>query len=289
MSITKPIVVGVDGSAPALDAVRWAAREALQRRLGLHVVHAWGMPGIHYGSGVPLPASVFDTLEQDATRVLGEAVETARSFAPKLSVTGEMPYEPPVPCLVERSRTAGMIVLGSSGRGGFVGMLAGSTAVGVSAHGRCPVAVIRGTEHDGPIVVGVDGSAVGEPAIALAFDEAAEHDAPLVAVHAWSDFEYDSFHGSPHYFGDTDTFAEEQQRLLAESLAGYQEKYPDVPVERVIVGDRPRHQLLLWSERARLVVVGSRGRGGFRDLLLGSTSQALIHHAKCPVLITRGG
>lgn len=289
MGITNPITVGVDGSASALDAVRWAAQEALRRRLGLRVLHAWGMSGIHYGSGIPMPASVFDTLQQDATQVLEEAVETARSLSPKLSVTGEMPYEPPVLCLVERSRTAGLIVLGSTGRGGFVGMLAGSTAVGVSAHSRCPVAVIRGTEREGPVVVGVDGSPAGEPAVALAFDEAAEHDVPLVAVHAWADLEYDSFYGSPRYFGDTDTFAEEEQRLLSESLAGYQEKYPDVAVERVIVRDRPRHQLLLWSERARMVVVGSRGRGGFRGLLLGSTSQALIHHAKCPVLITRSG
>lgn len=287
MASTDSIVVGVDGSAAALEAVRWAAGQARRRGLGLRVVHAWGMSGL-YAGGTPLPASVFEVIEEEAKRVLGTALETARNAEPGLFVTGDLSHEPPVPHLAGLSRSASMIVLGSSGRGGFTGMLAGSTAVAVSAHARCPVAVIRGTEHDGPVVVGVDGSPAGEPAIALAFDEAALLDRPLVAVHAWSDVAYDSFSGVSRDFGETSAFAEAEHRLLAESLAGYQEKYPDVSVRRVVVKDRPRHQLLEWSQRARLIVVGSRGRGGFRGLLLGSTSQALIHHSACPVLITRG-
>ncbi|HET6503932.1 MAG TPA: universal stress protein [Amycolatopsis sp.] len=288
MPTTNSIVAGVDGSDNALTAVRWAAAQARRRGLGLRIVHAWGVTGAYYGGGLPLPAALFDILEEDSKRVLAQAVDLARTEAPGLTVVGEMPHEAPIPVLVDESRSARMVVLSSTGRGGFAGMLAGSTAVAVSVHARCPVAVIRGAERAGPVVVGADGSPEGEPALALGFEEASSRAAPLVAVHAWSDFEYDSFYGSSRYFADSGTFADEEELLLAESLAGWQEKYPDVPVERVLVKDRPRQVLLEWSRRARLLVVGSRGRGGFRGLLLGSTSQALIHHAHCPVLITRG-
>jgi nucleotide-binding universal stress UspA family protein len=287
MAITNSIVVGVDGSASALAAARWAAHEARRRHLDVRVVHAWGMTGVYYGAGIGMPSAVYEQLEQVATRVLTDAVEAVRQAAPGIAVVGEMPPEPAIPTLVGRSRTARMVVVGSKGRGGFAGMLAGSTAVGVTSHARCPVAVIRGEEHDGPVVVGVDCSRAGEPAIGLAFEEASGHGAPLVAIHAWTDCEYDSAYGTARYFAEADTFSGEEERLLAASLAGWQEKYPDVQVERVIAKDRPRHQLLQWSDQARLIVVGSRGRGGFRGLLLGSTSQALIHHSNCPVLVVR--
>jgi nucleotide-binding universal stress UspA family protein len=289
MATTNVIVAGVDGSESALNATRWAAAEAKRRGLDLRVVHVWGVTGGYYGGGLPLPASVVDALEQDAQRVLDEAVATARETEPDLAVTGEMPCLAPIPHLVELSRTARMIVLGSTGRGGFTGMLLGSTAVAVSAHAHCPVAVIRGQEHSGPVVVGIDGSAASEPAIEVAFDEASQREVPLVALHVWSDLDYDSAFGSTRYLAGGEGLGEEEQRVLAESLAGWQEKYPDVVVQRVVVRDRARDQLLEWSKRAALVVVGCRGRGGFRGLLLGSTSQALIHHAECPVLVTRAG
>lgn len=288
MATTNVIVVGVDGSESALNAARWAAKEAKRRGLGLRVVHVWGVTGGYYGGGLPLPADIFDALEQEAHRVLNQAVDAAREAEPELAVTGDSPCLAPISHLVELSRTARMIVLGSTGRGGFAGMLLGSTAVAVSTHAHCPVAVIRGEEHHGPVVVGIDGSQVGMPAIEAAFDEAAQRKVPLVALHVWSDFDYDSAFGSTRYLAGGEGLDEEEQRVLAESLAGWQEKYPDVVVQRVVVRDRPRDQLLDWSKRAALVVVGCRGRGGFRGLLLGSTSQALIHHAECPVLVTRG-
>ncbi|HKS48346.1 MAG TPA: universal stress protein [Amycolatopsis sp.] len=288
MAVGNSVVVGVDGSDTALEAVRWAAAEARLRRLRVDILYAWGITAAHYGDGIPLPANVFDVFEESARRVLAEAVEVARREAPDVRAEAENTGEPPIPMLVSRSRRARMIVLGSTGRGGFAGMLAGSTAVAVSTHAHCPVAVIRGARRDGPVVLGVDGSPAGEPAVALAFEEASQRNVPLVAVHAWSDFDLDSVYGSPRYTGDSRTFAEDERRLLAEVLAGWQEKYPDVSVERVVRKDRPRHELLKASGSAQLVVVGSRGRGGFRGLLLGSTSQALIHHADCPVLITRG-
>jgi nucleotide-binding universal stress UspA family protein len=167
-------------------------------------------------------------------------------------------------------------------------MLVGSPAVSVAAHGECPVVVVRAGDDgvirtEGPVVAGVDGSPTSIRALGAAFDEASWRGARLVAVHSWQDSDY-----VPEYVAlGAEPAEEERARVLAESLAGWQEKYPDVEVERVVVKDRPRHQLLERSATAQLVVVGSRGRGGFKGLLLGSTSQALVYHAGCPVLVVR--
>jgi nucleotide-binding universal stress UspA family protein len=286
------IVAGVDGSGAATLAVRWAALEAAQRNIGLHLAHAFDpMAGGSYGAGLPVPSTVFDELEHVGERMLGAAAEAAHQVSAGLVVTTQMVMESPVPLLVELSRTARMIVLGSSGRGGFTGMLAGSTAVSVAPHAGCPVVVVRGREGDnglptdGPVVVGVDRSPASERALAVAFDEASWRNAPLVAVHSWRDSDYVTASPIDDALTEWASAEVEQQRLVAECLAGWQEKFPDVNVKRVVVKDRPRHQLLLWTARAQLIVVGSRGRGGFRGLLLGSTSQAPIHHAQCSVLI----
>ncbi|MFI5611596.1 universal stress protein [Amycolatopsis sp. NPDC051903] len=140
---------------------------------------------------------------------------------------------------------------------------------------------------DGPVVAGVDCTSNSEAAVAVAFEEASFRRVPLVAVHAWNDVTYDSTGGSARLVPHREPIEPAQERLLAQRLAGWQEKFPEVEVHRALVRDRPQHALLTESERAQLVVVGSRGRGGFAGMLLGSTSQALIQHASCPVLVVR--
>ncbi|HKS49136.1 MAG TPA: universal stress protein [Amycolatopsis sp.] len=283
------VVVGVDGSDVAHEALRWAAREAVARRAPLHLIYAFNPPAAFYGGGLPAPQRFYDDLELAGKRLLEQALAAAREVSGDLVVTAEMPSGPPVPVLVEASRKARLIVLGASGRGGFAGMLVGSTAVGVSAHAHCATVIVRGetARAGGPVVVGVDGSPVSERAIAAAFEAAARCDAPLVAVHAFSDGDFGGVYGTVPFLVDGSEIEQQEQRLLAECLAGRREKYPDVLLEQVTVKDGPRPLLLDWARRARLVVVGSRGRGGFAGLLLGSTSQALIHHAGCPVMIVR--
>ncbi|MEU0465222.1 universal stress protein [Amycolatopsis sp. NPDC006131] len=285
------VVVGIDGSEESLRAVRWAARTARVRHEPLHLVYAFAPLAGAYGAGLPVRQSAYEELLRAGRTMLEDAVRTARETAgEKVRITSDMPNDPPAPVLLDRARRARMVVLGCSGTGGFTGMLAGSTTVQVSAHAACPVAVIRGRDTDeGPVVVGVDGSPGGERALEMAFEEACWRNAPLVAVHAWSDDEFTAYYATMPLAVNWAEVEADEHRVLAERLAGWQEKYPDVQVERVVVRDRPRHQLLSWSTRAQLVVVGSRGRGGFSGLLLGSTSQALIHHAQCPVMIVRPG
>jgi nucleotide-binding universal stress UspA family protein len=290
---SRRIVVGVDGSSASRDAVRWAAATAAGHNLELHVVHALQLAELYYGGGMAGTGDLFNVVRQDADRVVQDAVAVARSVREDLTITTDCPVESPGSLLIDLSRDARMVVVGHTGRGGFVGMLVGATASVVAAHAYCPVAVIRGREGTGvvpdvgPVVVGIDGSPIGEQAIETAFAEASCRAVPLIAVHVWSDVTYDDTHGTARLIKEWKSLEEGEERVLAERLAGWQEKYPAVLVRRELVRDRPRHALLDWSATAQLVVVGSRGRGGIRGMLLGSTSQSLVQHAQCPVLVVR--
>ncbi|BCJ35229.1 hypothetical protein Athai_27320 [Actinocatenispora thailandica] len=157
----------------------------------------------------------------------------------------------------------------------------------VAAHAASPVVVVpprgEGDGH-GPVVVGVDGSELSESAVAFAFEAASFRDAELVAVSAW---QVPAGLDLVPMQVNVDQFGDDQDRALAESLAGYQERYPDVRVRRQVSMGSAAQVLLEAAADAQLVVVGSRGRGGFKGLLLGSVSQSVLHNASCPVAIIK--
>ncbi|UOZ02999.1 universal stress protein [Amycolatopsis sp. WQ 127309] len=289
----RTVVVGVDGSGASMAAVAWAAKVASARHLELEIVHGLRSTELRHDDGMAGTDVLFDAVRQDGDRVVAGSRKVAASIDEDLVVTAKTPAESPAPLLVGLSRQARMVVVGASGSGGFTGMLLGTTAATLVDHAHSPVAVIRGrhgTAHvpeSGPVVVGVDGSATSELAIAAAFEEASFRGAPLVAVHAWSDVTYEDFYGAVRIMPQWESAREDEERLLAQRLAGWQEKYPDVGIRRVLCRDRPRHALLEAAQTAQLVVAGNRGRGGFAGMLLGSTSQALVQHAACTVLVVR--
>lgn len=289
--MTGPVLVGVDGSLSAENAVRWAARTALVRRLQLRLVHA--VPRITAYTPVTVPRSFEEALKDQGRQWLEQGAVLARQEAPGVEVATDLLDGVPAAVLVDLSRSARMVVLGSRGLGGFTGLLVGSVAVTLAAHGHCPVVVVRGDPLDapppetGPVVVGVDGTAASEAAVAFAFDEASRWDTPLVAVHSWNDAVSDALWGLAAVFVDWEAIEADGQQLLAQRLAGWQEQYPDVSVRQVVTRGAAARALLDQAGGARLVVVGSRGRGGVRGMLLGSTSQALLHHAPCPVVVVR--
>ncbi|HWC84058.1 MAG TPA: universal stress protein [Pseudonocardiaceae bacterium] len=291
----SPIVVGVDGSHAAIQAAQWAAAEAAHRSAPLLLVHVVTVPASSYTGGLGLTTGYYEGLEEQGRKFLTETKAQLADAFPGLDVRTALDTGDPVGTLVEHSRGARLLVLGSRGLGGVTGILAGSTAVGMVAYGHCPVAVVRGrTEHQqppasGPVVVGVDGTRASDTAVELAFEEASIRGAQLVAVHTWVEFSSDSAYAYARQFvRDWSEVEEHEKELLATGLAGWQQKYPDVPVRRVVVRDRPVRQLLAHAADAQLMVVGSRGHGGFAGMLLGSTSQALIYHAPCPLLVVRG-
>ncbi|MFD3356446.1 universal stress protein [Streptomyces fradiae] len=286
------VVVGVDGSDSGLAAVEEAAREARARAAALKVVHAFVWPAMHVPLGPSPLGPPGGGLRNTALHAVAEAVERARATAPEVEVTHAVVSGEPLTVLEAQSRDAELVVVGSRGMGGFVGLMVGSTAVHLAAHGRCPVLVVRGERRaDGPVVVGVDGSPAGEDAVDFAFAEADLRDAPLVALHAWTT--WNAPLPAPQgaavpYANPRGALAAEEERLLSEALAGRRERYPEVAVEHRLVHGATREALIEASRSARLLVVGARGRGGFTGLLLGSVSQALLHHAECPVAVVRG-
>ncbi|WP_406177428.1 universal stress protein [Streptomyces sp. NBC_00996] len=286
------VVVGVDGSASSLAAVETAAREARWRGAGLRVVHAFPWPAMHVPLG-PSPLGPPEGGIRNMVEHLGrEAVARARSVAPEVDVSQAVVTGEPLTVLEAQSRAAELVVVGSRGMGGFVGLLVGSTAVHLAAHGKCPVLVVRETGDDaGPVVLGVDGSTTGESAVDFAFVEAAWRGAGLVALHAWTTWNAPlpaPQDAAAPYANPPGELGQEEERLLAEALTGHRERYPEVAVEHQVVHGRTREALIEASCSAQLLVVGARGRGGFAGLLLGSVSQAVLHHAHCPVAVVRG-
>jgi len=282
------VVVGVDGSASSSDAVRLAARLAAERRRPLRVVHAFIWPLLRAPLGPSPYGPESGGLRHQAERVVAEAVAEAEKAAPNIGVAGALVDGAAASVLLHEARRAALIVLGTRGLGGFGGMVIGSTAVQVAAHASCPVLVARGErDPNGPVVVGVDGSDVSDLAIGFAMEEASRRGAELVAVHAF-------LHPVSLQPGDIvplvydeNALETDEGRLLAESLAGWRDRFPDVPVRRKVVRGSAGRVLVEESKGAQLVVVGARGRGGFAGLLLGSVSHGLLHHAHCPVAIVR--
>jgi nucleotide-binding universal stress UspA family protein len=198
--------------------------------------------------------------------------------------------------MIDESVGAPVVVLGSRGLGGFTGLLVGSVAQATAQHGYCPVVVVSGrTLEDpppttGPVLVGVDGSPASEAAIGFAFEAASVRGVGLVAVHTWTEVVFDGVWTTFKLDTDWRVLAAEERRLLDERMAGWQEKYPDVLVRRLVVRDRPVRALLEQAEQsgAQLIVVGARGTGAaFTGMGLGSTSHALLHHSECPVAVVR--
>lgn len=286
--VGRPIVVGLDASESARQAARWAADEAVRGHLPLKLVGAVHMPTPSYFGAVAIDVDFTGELAAETEHRLAEAQAGLAADHPEVDISTGVMAGLAIPALIEESKTARLLVLGSRGLGGFSGLVVGSTATALVAHGHCPIVVVRGTPQGGPVVVGVDGSPASEAAVAIAFEEASERGAELVAVHTWTEYTADGAYAAAHQFVvDWALVETQQQEELAERLAGWQEKYPDVRVRRVVTRDRPVRCLLNETTDAQLLVVGSRGHGGFTGMLLGSTSQALVYHANCPLLVAR--
>lgn len=275
------IVAGYDGSAEAAAAITWAAQQADLRGCPLHVVHVSIWPLLTHKLG-PVPGVADSGLERSAQAILEEGVGRAQAAAAGLDVQGTLLHGLPASYLAEISAGQEMVVVGSRGLGGFLGLLVGSVSLELAATASCPVAVIRPDLHPGgPVVVAIDASgspAALEDACALA----SAWQATLTIVHV---------HHVPAGYAqrngpDAEAAAGE---VLHAALHRARALAPYVAVQgRVLTDASVPDAILKASDDARMLVVGTKGHGFLRETI-GSTAHAVLHHARGPVLISRRG
>lgn len=276
------VVVGVAGTPSSEDAVRWGAEAARARGAHLVLVHAVGLPVSGY-EGV-----WDDALGEGVAAMLTHQADVATAGRPDLVVRTEIDMQSPGQALTRRSETADLLVVGTRRTTPQHRVYSGSLAYQVVAGARCPVAVVPPSARvpENRVVVGADGSRDALAAVRAGAWEADRTGAVLQVVHAWREPTIVASVGwAPPELPSA--VKDEERVVLGESTAGLAEEYPDLEVERTLVEADPSSALLAAAGTARLLVVGSHGRGGVARMLLGSVSHAMVLHAPCPVLVTR--
>jgi nucleotide-binding universal stress UspA family protein len=282
------VLVGVDGAEDSLLAVDWAAAEAMSLHCGLTICHA-----VPFGPPFDATADpAADPLLAQGRHVVRQAAARARAVAPELGITEVVSSGSPAPALLDGSAAAQLLVVGSRGTGAFRGLLLGSVGQQVAAHAACPVVVIRPAPGNpplpadapatvAPVTVAIDWSGY-QPLLAFAFDHAARHHRPLVAVHA-----YQVPTAPPDPAAARSVLPIAVDDLLTDAVAPWRDKYPEVRARTLAIDGTPAAGLIDRSTHSALLVVGSRGHGGFAGLLLGSVSQHVLRHGHCPVAVIR--
>ncbi|MFD7159580.1 universal stress protein [Kribbella sp. NPDC059898] len=283
-----PMVIGYDGSPGSVSALDWAVATAGRAMAPLRIVEAFELVITTRPSpGHVVPLEAVRTARRQR---LDELAAKLRLEHPDLNVETSLIGGAAAKTLVEAAQDARLVILGSRGLGGWSGLLIGSVAVQVTTHATCPVVVVPHdyqpqTQVEPTVVVGVDGSKYSARAIDFAFDQAESLHARVVAVHAWTSPYLTYRDGESMLEFDEDTVREEAQLLVAESVAGAAADHPDVPWASDLPTGSAGHALVRHSESADLVVVGTRGHGGFTGLLLGSVGQNVLHHTHCPIAV----
>lgn len=290
MTATKRIVVGVDGSDESRRALHWAVEEAAAWDAELDVVHAWDVP---FASVAPPISTTYqadvDEFERAAELLIDTevAAATGRAAAVPRQVEKIVVRDSAARALLDCAKGADLLVVGSRGRGGFGGLLLGSVSNQCLHHASCPVVVVRGALDEsrrGPVLVGIDGSECGRQALTWAIADAASNHRPVLALAAWSWLDQPGDFSPDYGAKDVQTMAEAAVAQARREVSGG----GDVDIEVRVVNYHAAPALIEASSGASLLVVGSRGLGGFRGLLLGSVSNKCVHHAHCPVVVVRG-
>lgn len=270
------IVVGVDGSPSAQRALRWAADQARAQNRDLTLLHAYSVADSVWLSQARVDyAEVGAAMRDEARAVLKLAREDVETRGLGVTVHEVLVAGDPREALVDLSRDAALVVVGSRGRGPVRSLLLGSVGVALVRRAHCPVVVHRPGRHGvvrRGVLVGADGNAHSAPALAFAFEHASRNGLPLTVLHC--------------YWADPMAEDDERERMvLAEAVAGLQERYPDVPVTRVVEHGAAERRLARMGDRMDLVVVGAHGGGIGTEILVGSVATSVVEHSSAPVAV----
>ncbi|AAZ55450.1 universal stress protein [Thermobifida fusca] len=295
-TVPGTVVVGVDGSEGSLHALDWAIDAAAGRGATLRLVYAMGLPLVTVPLGGPIRTAPSPEVSQAAKALLEEALRRVQEAAPSLRAVTEVSRAEAHHALLKSAQDAELLVVGSRGYSGVASLFLGSVAQRVASHATCPVVVVPPTSQEaaarrGRVVVGVDGSEHAAAALRFALVEAERLRAELVAVYAWQapDAPVDPF---TVLQADVAVDREQQVARAREWLLRTVDEARTPLTQRVPVRvetpeKHPAAALLDEGADADLIVVGSRGRGGFTGLLLGSVSQQVLNHAVVPVAVVR--
>jgi nucleotide-binding universal stress UspA family protein len=278
------VLVGVDGTLASDEACRYACAEATAQGLPVRLLHAWLPRSVHQDGTTNAPPvwGSEASVEAAARQVLGRAAQLVATIAPTVKHTEHLVRAAGPEALVEASRHAKLMVLGGRERGRHDLSWLGSVPLHVVPRAHCPVVVVPTDPRlEGDIVVGLDGSSLTPSVVGFAFEQAARAGAELRAVMAFSPA-FAGFGPDSHQESDR---REDTRRVLRYALEGWREKYPEVVVTEVLSTEHPLRALRTASDDARLVVVGSHGRGMIWRYALGSVSSALLRVAACPVVV----
>jgi nucleotide-binding universal stress UspA family protein len=285
------VVVGVDGSPESDDALSWALDEGRMRNLPVRVISAWHPDGtpqeVERLSALTSVADLRAHLEQDVSSSVQATVE--RLHASDVAVSSQVLYGHPTPMLVAEAGAESLLVVGSRGRGSIAGSLLGSVSQSCVQYSKSTVVVVRGHRpRAGRIVVGVDGSPTSVRALRFADEAARLRGASLQVVHAWT-VPYLGFAGRSGALSQEliDGVAAQAAETLRESLRRASIDPHRQSVEMWLNEGAPNLSLLQAANDADLLVVGSRGYGGWKGLLLGSVSTQMVTQSPCPVAVIR--
>ncbi|POM27796.1 Universal stress protein [Actinomadura rubteroloni] len=272
------VLVGYDGTKESEHALRWAAREARLRRLPLTVCHVWRWP---YPDSY-VDADTVTIVKRMADHILDQGVALAHDAVPAVRIVKRLLDGPPYAALMHEAQTAEVIVVGSHQPGGVP---LGSTSIRLAATAHCPVLVVRDrAETFSEVVVGVDGSAASDAALAFAYEEATLRGWSVRAVYgSWEPSAAPN--GDLALYGDSEELRRVCGARLERAVAPWQTKFPDVTTRTALDLRPPRETLLEEAGSAGLVVVGNRGVGGLEPLRLGATSSAVLQHAPGTVAV----
>jgi nucleotide-binding universal stress UspA family protein len=287
--MSRAVAIGYDGSADSEEALEWGLAFADRHHASVRIVRAFD-PSQHTlrlvgGGGADAAGRLYALAKEE----LKQARDRAKDDRLHLDISTVLEPALPDDLLIDQSRTADTIVLGSRGQSRMSTLLAGSTTLSVAGRAHCTVVAVRHRPDPQPtgqgIVVGTDGSPVAEAAIGFAFQQAAELSTQLTVIHAWTDLMTVGALGSLVPRHDPVDYPHEQRSLLVESLAGWADKFPEVDLRVRIIRGHAVNTLAEASADAELLVVGSHGHSVLRGMVLGSVSQGLLHRALVPVAV----
>ncbi|MDY7089649.1 MAG: universal stress protein [Actinomycetota bacterium] len=283
------IVIGYDGSLDSQRALWWGFREAARTGAEVDMVFVWRwpdyLPAATMIPGTPVWPDL--TAEKELEAMLADALARVRAEFPAVTAHTVIGHGSPTSVLRDLSDSASLLVVGGRSHGLLGDFWLGSVPGALAAHALCSVVVVReaaGESADAPIVVALDSSVQADRVAEFAFEQAAASGAPLRVVRAWMP-PPDPWIGAPDV--DREEISTAELAAVREQVSVWHRKYPTVELTVEAIVGHPYRVIAEAAARSRMVVLGTRGKGGFSLPGLGSVTRYVLHHVHATIAVIR--